>query len=254
MTDTAAQRLWNARASATKISMDLAGDPGSEAEGYALQAEMIAASGQNVIGWKIGATVEALFPILGVTQPFLGPLFQQFTYDSGAEIAILPGHALETEITVRLKSDLPARKAAYSRAEVEAAVAAIIPSFELVGARFEGELAGAGFRVIADGGANVGTVLSTDVTDWSAYDLSDYPVSLTINGASAIAGNVSVLVWDHVFDALSWCLERTALAARGLKAGDLIMTGTMTGMTPLSPGDEAVGDFGPMGEVRARFV
>lgn len=254
MTGNAAQRLWNARASATKIPADFDGQPGSEDEGYAIQADMIAASGQEVIGWKIGATVAALFPIIGVTQPFLGPLFQQFTYGSGDAVPILPGHALETEITVRLKSDLPARDSAYTRDEVEAAVAAIIPSFEIVGARFEGELAGAGFRVIADGGANVGTVLSADVAGWSAYDLSDYPVSLSINGADAIEGNVSVLVWDHVFDALSWSLERPALAARGFKAGDIVMTGTMTGMTPLSPGDEAVADFGPMGEVRARFV
>ncbi len=254
MTDSAAQRLWNARTSATKIPADFEGQPGSEAEGYAIQADMIAASEQEVIGWKIGATVAALFPVIGVTQPFLGPLFQQFTYESGSEIAILPGDKLETEITVRLKSDLSARGAPYSRDEIEAVVAAIIPSFELVGARFEGDLAGAGFKVIADAGANVGTVLSDDVTDWSAYDLSDYPVSLRINGADAVEGNVSVLVWDHVFDALSWCLERPALTARGFKAGDIVMTGTMTGMTPLSPGDEAVADFGPMGEVRARFV
>ena len=254
MTINAAQRLWNARVNATKIPTEFDGQPSSEQEGYALQAAMIAASGEHIIGWKIGATVATLFPVLGVRQPFLGPLFQRFTYDSGVEIPILPGHALETEVTVRLKSDLAARDVAYKRDEIEAAVDAIIPSFELVGARFEGELAGAGFKVIADGGANVGTVLSGDVTDWSSYDLSDYPIRLTINGAEPIEGNVSVLVWDHVFDALSWCLERPALNPRGLKAGDIVMTGTCTGMTPLNPGDEAVGDFGPIGEVRARFV
>lgn len=254
MTESAAQRLWNARIGDTKIPADFEGAPGSEEEGYALQAEMIAASGEVVTGWKIGATVEALFPIIGVTQPFLGPLFERFTYASGDTIKILPGDKLETEITVRLKSDLPARDAPYSRDEVEAAVAAIIPSFELVGARFEGELAGAGFKAIADAGANVGTVLSDAVADWSPYDLSDHAATLTINGANAVEGNVSVLVWDHVFDALSWSLERPALSERGLKAGDIVMTGTMTGMTPLSPGDEAVADFGPMGDVRAQFA
>jgi len=254
MATSAAQQLWDARVNASKIPTDFDGQPSSEEEGYALQAAMVAASGEDIIGWKIGATVAALFPVLGVSQPFLGPLFQRFTYDSGAEIPILPGHALETEVTVRLKADLPVRDTAYTRDEVEAAVGAVIPSFELVGARFEGELAGAGFKVIADGGANVGTVLSSDVTDWGPYDLSDHPISLTINGANAIEGSVSVLVWDHVFDALSWCLERPALVPRGLKAGDIVMTGTCTGMTPLNPGDEAVGNFGPMGEVCARFV
>ena len=254
MTNSTAQRLWDARVKDTKIPADFDGQPGSEDDGYALQAAMIEASGEDVIGWKIGATVATLLPVLGVSQPFLGPLFQRFTYDSGADVPILPGHALETEVTVRLKSDLPARDAAYTRDEVEAAVEAIIPSFELIGVRFEGELAGAGFKAIADAGANAGTVLNTDIADWSPYDLSDHPVRLTINGADAIEGNVSVLVWDHIFDSLSWSLERPALAKRGLKAGDIVMTGTCTGMTPLNPGDEAVGDFGPMGEVRARFV
>ena len=254
MSNHTAQLLWDARVNATKIPTNFDGQPGSEEEGYKLQAALIEASGEDIIGWKIGATVAALFPVLGVTQPFLGPLFQRFTYDSGEAIPILSGHALETEVTVRRKSDLPVRDAAYTRDEIEAAVGAIIPSFELVGARFEGELAGEGFKVIGDGGANVGTVLSSEITDWSSYDLSDHSVKLTINGADAIKGNVSVLVWDHVFDALSWCLERPALSPRGLKARDLVMTGTCTGMTPLSPGDEAVGDFGPMGEVRARFV
>lgn len=254
MTENAGQRLWNARENGTNIPADFEGQPASEEEGYAAQADMIAASGEEVIGWKIGATVAALFPVLGVERPFLGPLFQRFNYASGDAVPILPEQKLETEITVRLKSDLPARASAYSRAEIEAAVAAIIPSFELIGTRFEGDLAGAGFKAIADGGANAGTVLGAEVTDWHGYDLSDYPMTLKINGAVAVEGNVSALVWDHIFDSLSWCLERPSLAPRGLKAGDIIMTGTCTGMTPLSPGDEAFADFGPMGDVRARFV
>jgi len=253
MADTTAQQLWNARVNGTKIPNDFAGSPQTEDAAYEIQAAMIAASGLNIAGWKIGATVEALFEVLGVSQPFLGPLFQRFTHDSGVALPILEGTNIETEVTVRLGADLSARSESYARAEIEAAVASIQPSFEIVGARFEGALAGAGFKVIADGGANIGTVLGSEVTDWSCLELTDFPVTLTINGEVAQAGNTSLLLWDHVFDALSWCLAQPVLSQRGLRAGDLIMTGTCTGITPIAPGDKVVGDFGPMGQVTASF-
>jgi 2-keto-4-pentenoate hydratase len=254
MTGSVAQQLWDARANNVELASDFAGSPTTEEDAYAVQQAMIDASGLPVIGWKIGATVEALFDVLGVSQPFLGPLFERFTYQNGATVPAATGLNVETEITVRLKTDLAARAQPYDRSEIEAAVAAIYPSFEIVGTRFEGDLAGAGFRVIADGGANVSTVLGAEIRDWSAYDLADHKVTLMINGNETGQGSTSVLLWDHVFDALGWCLAHPALSERGLRAGDLIMTGTCTGITPVSPGDRAVADFGAMGEVSVSFA
>jgi 2-keto-4-pentenoate hydratase len=67
-------------------------------------------------------------------------------------------------------------------------------------------------------------------------------------------GNFAVLLWDHVFDALSWSLAQPILNQCGLSANDIIMTGTCTGMIPVSPGDQVVADFGKMGNVHAHFV
>jgi len=254
MTEGLAQNLWNARVSNTRLASNFVGGPETEEEAYEIQEAMIAASGLEVTGWKIGATVEALFEALGVSQPFLGPLFQRFTQNSGSEFQVLPGHSIETEMTVRLQSDLIPRDQPYERDEIESAIAAIHPSFEIVGARIEGELAGAGFRLIADGGANIGTVLGAEVPNWSGLDLANYPVNLSINGNTVHEGNTSVLLWDHIFDALTWCLCHPVLSRRGLCGGDLIMTGTCTGITPISPGDNAEADFGEMGEVSVRFI
>ena len=254
MTEGLAQDLWNARVSNTRLASNFVGGPETEEEAYEIQEAMIAASGLEVTGWKIGATVESLFEALGVSQPFLGPLFQRFTQNSGSEFQVLPGHSIETEMTVRLQSDLIPRDQPYERDEIESAIAAIHPSFEIVGARIEGELAGAGFRLIADGGANIGTVLGAEVPNWSGLDLANYPVNLSINGNTVHEGNTSVLLWDHIFDALTWCLCHPVLSQRGLRAGDLIMTGTCTGITPISPGDKAEANFGEMGEVNVRFI
>ena len=80
MANRVAQELWNARVNNTMLASNFAGSPGTEDEAYDIQQAMIAASGLAVTGWKIGATVEALFEALGVSQPFLGPLFLRFTH------------------------------------------------------------------------------------------------------------------------------------------------------------------------------
>ncbi len=254
MTSTFARELWNARTDGVTLARDAAVDPKTESDAYEIQAEIVSLSGLDVVGWKIGATVESMFEVLGISQPFLGPLFQQFTYGNDAELPVLPGHGLETELTIRMRSSLPCREEPYSLTEVADAVASVIPSFEIVGVRFEGGPAGAGFRVIADGGANVATVLGPEVHDWSGYDLTDYPVALSMNGKKIYEGNPSDLMWDHIFDAVAWLLRHPIVSERGLRADDIVMTGSFTGITPLSPGDRVEADFGKMGMVRASFV
>jgi 2-keto-4-pentenoate hydratase len=254
LTNNPAQLLWNARVKKIQIAHNFDGHPTSEIEAYKVQTEMIATSGLNVVGWKIGATVEALFPVLGVTQPFLGPLFEPYIYDSGTTIEAISSTKIETEIAVRLKSDLPAREAPYSRTEIEAAVQSIHPSFEIIEVRFDGELTGAGFRAIADGGLNGAVVLGPEIINWTDYSLANYPVSLAVNGNVVCEGNFAVLLWDHVFDALSWSLSQPILSQHGFSANDIVMTGTCTGMIPVSPGDHVVADFGKMGDVRAQFI
>lgn len=254
MTNKFAEDLWKARIDGALLAREDTVDPQTEKEAYDVQSAIISLSGLNVIGWKIGATNEALFKVLGVTQPFLGPLFRRFTYENDAEIPVLAGHGLETEFTIRMKSALPCREEPYSREEVADAVAAIIPSFEIVGVRFEGGPVGAGYRIIADCGANVGTVLGPEIHDWSGYNLMDFPVTLRVNGAQVGEGNSSSLLWDHISDAVIWTLRQPAVRDRGLLSGDLIMTGTFTGITPLSSGDQVEADFGKMGVIRSSFV
>lgn len=83
-------------------------------------------------------------------------------------------------------------------------------SFETIEAQFDGELTGPGFRAIADGGLNGGVVLGPEIINWSDYNLACYPATLAVNG------NVAVLLWGHMFDALSWSLAQLILSQYGL--------------------------------------
>ena len=254
MSSIAAKELWQARLNNTILPRDFEGYPTREIDAYAIQKIMIAESGSTVIGWKIGATVDALMDVLGVDKPFIGPLFEEFLHADGAAIPVFAGQGLEVEFTIRLKDDLPHRATPYTTGEVEAAIGALIPSFEIIGFRFDGEPAGGGLRLIADGGANVGCILGPELNEWDADALPDHAVTLKVNGEEVARGMPSDLTWAHVFDAVGWLAGQPSMADRGLRAGDLIMTGTMTGMTPLKPGDQAEADFGSMGRINASFT
>ena len=254
MTQDVATRLWNARMEGDILPRDFKGYPKTEADGYSIQSHLISVSGLPVIGWKIGATTEALLGTLGLSQPFPGPLFSKFTHANDAEVKIRSGHSLEAEFSIRMKEGLPYRTERYSRSDIEQAVGSICPSFEIVGKRFEGPAPGAGFRLIADGGANVASVMGAAIEDWSAFDLTDHHMTLSVNDETVVEGSSRALLWDHIFDAASWLACQPALANRGVLAGDIIMTGTCTGVRPLNPGDEVAANFGKLGVVRARFV
>ena len=46
--------------------------------------------------------------------------------------------------------------------------------------------------------------------------------------------------------------QRTIAAGRGLKAGDIVSTGTCTGLDPVQPGDVVQAEFGSLGTVDIR--
>ena len=89
-----AKALWDARVNADTISREFEGRPMTEDAGYQIQSDMIAYSGLPVSGWKIGATTEPLLGVLGVDRPFLGPVFEKFTWRDGDALRRAAVHLL----------------------------------------------------------------------------------------------------------------------------------------------------------------
>lgn len=253
---TLAEDLWRARSGGTKVAVAAAARPATDADAYAIQLAVSELAGSAVRGWKVGATAPAAMALLGVDEPFYGPLYERYCHRSGDGVAIVPAHgaAVEAEFAVGLGRDLPGRDAPYTRAEVEPAVAWIAPALEVVGSRLEGGLAGAGRMVIADGGANVDFVQGEPVAAWRDFDLSRHPVVLYVNGEEVARGHSGTLMFGHTLGSVAWLACCPSMQGRGLKAGDVITTGTCTGVTPVAPGDEVRADYGALGEASARFV
>lgn len=250
-----ARFLWQARRSGSVVHAEEVVHPESMQEAYAIQHEIAALSGAPSRGFKVGSTSVEAQRHLGTTEPGAGLLLAPFVFESPAKIPIVPAHtpSVEGEFAFRLGRDLPPRAAPYAMQEVADAVAAVSGAVEVVGTRFSGGLAGKGRLLLtADCGANIAFVGGAWREDWRSFDLVRHAVTMTINGVARGTGT-GELALGGPMNVLLWLANQQSAEGHGLKAGEIVSTGTCTGLDPVSPGDRVRADFGDLGAVEIVF-
>lgn len=228
--------------------------PKTAAEGMQLQDALARELDYEVGGWKIGCSSKYAQKLLKTRGPFAGRVFAARIYASGAT---LPGSAyslrgLEGEFAFVLARDLRPRKRPYSRAEIVAAVGELRPAIEVVDSRFEDWMAVNTACLVADMGCNGGLVIGAPVPRWRAIDLRKAAVRMRVNGKTVGEGTGAAALDDPLL-ALTW-LANHLRRRQGLKAGQVIATGTCTGFHRAGPADRVTADFGRLGKVTLRFA
>jgi 2-keto-4-pentenoate hydratase len=219
--------------------------PASEADAYEIQRLTMASLGP-IGGWKVGAK--------GPGAPCdCAPLPQSGLHTGPAQ---LPDNgfltkAIESEIAFVLRHDLPARDAPYHRDEVAAAIAGCHPGIEVVQSRFADPEAAGALSVLADLIRHGAYVLGPAIPDWQMIDFSHVEVCQTVAGAELRGtGNPT----GDMMRLLVWLANEGARWAGGLRAGQVLTTGSWTGMTPAPHGAEVTAHFTGLGRVSLRFV
>ena len=229
--------------------------PTSLAEGYEIQSAFVQLWPDTLAGWKIGATSHVTMERFGVSEPIYGPFFASDIHASPATPAAgrLQQMAIESEFAYRLGKDLPARATPYTREEILDAIDALIPCFEIVGPRFVKVPFDDVASAVADCVMNAAMILGEPITDWRNIDAARHPVKLSIDGMVTGEGNGSDCLGDPR-NVLDWIVEKLRARDIDLKKGEILSTGTCTGIVPFRPGQKAVGDFGPLGRVEVNYV
>jgi len=106
--------------------------------------------------------------------------------------------------------------------------------------------------VLADNGTDGPLVCGAERSDWRGIDRPGLVVQLRINGRKVEDGKGGNALGDPLA-ALAWLANALAKRGGGLKAGDVVNTGTTTALHMAKPGDDAVATFGALGEVRVAF-
>ena len=200
--------------------------------GYAVQqranAELERELGPRV-GHKIGGTTAPMRAYINVPEPLGGEVFQAQLHPDGATVrrSDFVRLGIETEIAVRLGRDLPPRPEPYDRAEVAAAVAALLPSIELVDDRYHDFATIGGPTLIADNAFDAGCVLGPEQAHWQGLDLAVLTARTWLDGA-VVAQGLSDQLLGHPLDALTWLANRRSRLGLGLAAGSFVSLGTIT--------------------------
>lgn len=227
----------------------------SEEEAYAVQAELLRLrqeGGGSLGGWKAGATNPTAQATFGLSQPAYAWLLAEMRLADGAAVptAGLIHPRLECEVAFVIARDLmgPGVTPAAALEAVEGAAAAL----EIVDARTAGWAARMP-EMIADNIFQARYVLSETLLPVAGLDLAGLEVVLLKNGAEvARARGANVL--GSPANALAWMANRMAGHGRHLRAGDVVMAGSLTPLTPCAPGDSFEARFEQLGPVRVSFV
>ncbi|MCB2011179.1 MAG: fumarylacetoacetate hydrolase family protein [Geminicoccaceae bacterium] len=244
--ETAARALADAFRSRSLV------DPPEEAalaDGYAVQRLAVEAAGGDIAGWKIGATNEKACALLKTDGPFYGPIMASANVSGEANVAAPPGlAAAEIELAFRLAADLPRRAESYTIDELRAAIASAHPAIELIGVRqkLAGPLTAA--RAIPDFGGNVLFTAGAAIDGWQDVAACEIAACCLVNGEEKNAGTADIVLGDPL-ESLRWLADN----GPGLRAGQWISTGTITGVTPVRAGDSVTGDFGVRGSISIRL-
>jgi 2-keto-4-pentenoate hydratase len=252
----AAAILWQHWRQSTRLDeLPVQCRPGSRAEAYAIQAEVARLSGQRIIGWKIAATSTAGQQHIRVDGPLAGCLLAARAVAAGERVSLARNNmkVAEAEFAFRMGKPLPKRATAYSVAEVLGAVASLHPAIEVPDSRYEDFTRVGAAQLIADVACACWFAIGAAArADWRGFDLARHGVYAYRNGALAGQGCGARVLGDPR-RALAWIANELCAYGDGLRAGDVVITGTCLTPVPVSAGDSVKADFGDFGALEVGF-
>jgi len=245
--------LWQNRDCADELPAQ--SRPATRQEGYAIQALLESRSKYPIFGWKIAATSSAGQSHIGVSGPMAGRLLKERTHSDGEKISIdqCLMKVAEAEFAFRIKSDLPPKGKPYTVKEVLDAVGGLHPAMEIPDSRFNKFAEVGEAQLIADNACAHEFVLGHSAQDtWKTIDLITHNVELRATNARLETGQGSNVLGDPRV-ALTWLVNELFDIGTYVKRNQIITTGTTTNPIQISPGSEAIADFGELGSVSAKF-
>ena len=223
-------------------------------DAYHIQQRMIARrieKGERVIGKKIGVTSAAVMNLLGVHQPDFGYMLDGMIYNEGESIPMdtLIQPKAEGEIAFMMKKDLMGP--GVTAADVLAATEGVITCFEIVDSRIRDWKIKIQDTVSDNASCGV-FVLGDKLVDPRSVDLTTCGMVLEKNGELACTGAGAATLGNPV-NAMVWLTNTLGRLGIPLKAGEIVLSGSLGPMIPVKAGDSLRCTIGGIGGCSVRF-
>ena len=245
-TTSAARRLVAAHKGATPVPhQDVL--PPDRAAAYAVQDATLAGLGA-IGGWKVGAKDPA-------AEPGCAPLPAKGVMASGATLLGPPWRmrGIEVEVAVRLGKDLIPASGEPDAATVQAAIDAVLPAIEVVETRLADWRDSDALAQMADLQSHGALVVGEpSAMRLEKLDLRSVQAYLAFDGqpvASTRGANPAGDIWRL----LGWLAWHCAQRGQPLRAGQIVTTGSCTGMLFAPEGAHVQAQLEGIGRVELRF-
>lgn len=207
--------------------------------------------GERRVGAKIGLTSRAVQENFGVYQPDFGVLTDVMAVGDGVEVAIdrLLQPRVEAEIAFVLGADLPEER--ITTVDLIRAVDHVLPAIEIVDSR----IAGWDISIVdtvADNASSGLFVLGTTPRRLADVDLRLCGMVLEHAGEPVSVGAGAACLGNPLH-ALEWLAGTMARAGDPLRAGDVVLSGALGPMVPVTPGAAYEARISGLGSVRTCF-
>ena len=242
----AARRLVAARKGGAQVrSADVC--PPDRASAIAVQDATVQALGP-VRGWKVGAKAPEM-------EPNGSPLPASGIFAGGVALVGPPWtmRGIEVEVAVRFARDFTPASPDIDTAQLQDAIDCVLPAIEVVETRLADWRESDPLAQLADlqthGALVVGEPSTVKPAD---LDLRQVEAYLAFDGqpvASCRGANPAGDIW-RLFAWLAW---HAAQRGRPLRAGDIVTTGSCSGMLFAGEGMQVLADLKGIGRVELRF-
>ncbi len=224
------------------------------AAAYAVQnrnTEYWLKQGRRLIGRKIGLTSRVVQQQFGVDQPDYGMLFADMAYGDAEEVPFdrLLQPKVEGEIALVLGRDVTEEQPTVP--DMLAAIDYALPAIEIVDSRIADWKIGI-VDTIADNGSSAAFVLGSRKTKLEKIDLWLCGMVLEHRGEPLSTG-AGASCLGNPLNAARWLAGTMVRAGRPLRAGDVLMTGSLGPMVPAAAGGVYEVRISGLGAVRAVF-
>jgi 2-keto-4-pentenoate hydratase len=204
-------------------------------------------NGERIIGWKVGATSRAVMDQLEIDEPIFGRMTSGSEYSPSREVPATDFCCLAVEGEIAFVMQEPLKGPGISDSDVIPATSGIMGAVELVDCRIRDRKITTS-EAAADNALHAGVILGPVTRPIEGFDLSGEGVMMTKNGrflasasgAEALGNPVSVVVW---------LANKLAQFDLEIRAGEIILTGSLTRFFRLEPEDVVDVSFSSLGRI-----
>jgi 2-oxopent-4-enoate hydratase len=193
------------------------------------------AEGKKVVGKKIGITSMPIQEMLGVDEPDYGHLMDNMLVyeDMGMSVSTLISPRIEGEIAFVLKSDLIGP--GITPADVVLATAGVMPALEIIDSRVKD------WKIkiqdtVADNASSAAFVVGANMVPLKKLDLRNVGFVFLKNGKIVATGAGAAVLGGPV-QSVAWLANKLGDYGIGLKAGEIILSGSAVAAVPVEKGD-----------------